>query len=81
MIIQNDNKPRIVRTYYELQPRDHSADVILYVRVTERVEAGKAKQHLHKEVVVIPTQKKKEGDKIAKAILQMLNDNDTNNEF
>jgi hypothetical protein len=60
----------IIKTYHELETRKFSSNVIVRVDVTLD---NKGKEQLHKEIIIIPTDKKKEGDKIANIILDKLN--------
>jgi len=59
----------ILRTYYELEERKYSSNVIVKVNV---VLNDKGKEQELKQTFLIPAGKKKEGDKIADFILPIL---------
>ena len=79
--VEAPDKEHVVRTYYEVLPRKFSSDVVAYTRVHHVIRHGKPKEEIHREIVLIPTQKKVYGDQMAEFTAKMLNENGNNYEF
>lgn len=58
----------IAKTYFEIQQRKYSSNVIVRVDMT----LDKGKEELHKKTFLIPAGKKIEGDQVADFILRVL---------